>query len=62
LKEGIDKILEVGIIELVEESKWIIPMVVHNMKQGEIRICVDLRKQNDAFLHAPFPTPLQKKS
>jgi hypothetical protein len=22
-----------------------------------IRICVDLRKLNDSFLHDPFPTP-----
>jgi hypothetical protein len=26
-------------------------------KQGGIRICVDLRKLNDACLHDPFPTP-----
>ena len=25
--------------------------------QGRIRICVDLRKLNDACLHYPFPTP-----
>ena len=24
---------------------------------GEVRICVDLKKLNDAFLHDPFPTP-----
>jgi hypothetical protein len=26
-------------------------------KQGGIRICIDLRKLNDACLHDPFPTP-----
>jgi hypothetical protein len=26
-------------------------------RHGEIRICVDLRKLNDACLHDPFPTP-----
>ena len=32
-------------------------MVVHDKKQGRgIRICVDLRKLNDACLHDPFPT------
>jgi hypothetical protein len=51
------RILEVGIIEHVEESKWIIPMVVQDKKTGEIRICVNLRKLNDACLHDPFPTP-----
>jgi hypothetical protein len=53
----LDKMFEAGIIEPVEESKWIIPMVVQDKKTGEIRICVDLRKLNDACLHDPFPTP-----
>lgn len=47
-----------GIIELVEESDWVSPMVVHEKKQkGEICICVDLRKLNDACVNDPFPTP-----
>ena len=50
--------LTVGIIEPVEESKWVSPTVVQeNKNKGEIRICVDLRKLNDASLHDPFPTP-----
>jgi hypothetical protein len=32
-------------------------MVVQDKKQGGIRICVNLRKLNDACLHDPFPTP-----
>jgi hypothetical protein len=51
VKAEIDRMLEVGIIEPVEESEWIIPMVVQDKKQGGIRICVDLRKLNDACLH-----------
>ena len=49
--------LEVRIIELVEESEWISPMVVQEKKQGGIRICVDLRKLNDTCLHDTFSTP-----
>jgi hypothetical protein len=49
--------LEAGIIEPVEESEWIIPMVVQDKKTGGIRICIDLRKLNDACLHDPFPMP-----
>jgi hypothetical protein len=49
--------LEAGIIEPVEESEWISPMVVQEKKQGGIRISEDLRNLNDAFLHDPFPTP-----
>jgi hypothetical protein len=51
--------LEVGIIETIEESEWISPMVVQKKKQGGIRICVDLRKLNYACLHDPFPTPFK---
>jgi hypothetical protein len=57
VKEKIDRMLEVGITELVEESECISPMVVQETKQVGIKICVDLRKLNDAFLHDPFPTP-----
>ena len=52
--------LVAGIIELVEESEWVSPMVVQDNKtKGEIRICVDLRKLNDASVHDPFPTPFR---
>jgi hypothetical protein len=58
VKDEIDRMLEVDIIEPVEESEWISLMVVQDKKQGRgIRICIDLRKLNDAFLHDPFPTP-----
>ena len=50
--------LDVGIIYPVEESEWINPIVVQDKKAtGEVRICVDLRKLNDAFLHDAFFTP-----
>jgi hypothetical protein len=57
VKTEIDRMLEAGIIEPVEESEWISPMVAHEKKQGGIRKCVDPRKMNDACLHDPFPTP-----
>jgi len=48
----LDKMLAVGIIEPVEESDWVSPMVVEEKKQkDEIRIC--LRKLNDACVHDP---------
>jgi hypothetical protein len=57
VKIELDRMLEAGIIEPVEWLEWIIPMVVQDKKTGEIRICIDLRKFNDACLHDPFPTP-----
>jgi hypothetical protein len=32
-------------------------MIFQEKNKGGIRIFVDLRKLNDAFLHNPFPTP-----
>jgi hypothetical protein len=57
VKIELDRMLEARIIEPVEDSEWIIPMVVQDKKTGEIKIYVDLRKLNDACLHDPFPTP-----
>ena len=51
----LDKMLAEGIIELVEESDWVSPMVVQEKKQkDEIRICTDLQKLNDTCVHDPF--------
>ena len=52
----LDKMITTMIIELVNESELVSPMVVQEKKKkGEIRICVDLRKLNDACLHNAFP-------
>jgi hypothetical protein len=56
VKAEIDMMLNAGIIEPVEESEWIIPIVVQDKKTQGIGICVDLRKLNDTCLHDPFPT------
>jgi hypothetical protein len=56
VKEEIDQMLEVKIIQTIMESEWISPMVVQDKKTGGIRICVDLRNLNDACLHDPFLT------
>ena len=57
VKDELDRMLDAGIIEPVEESKWVGPMVVQGKKTGEVQICVDLRKLNDACMHDPSPTP-----
>jgi hypothetical protein len=56
VKIELDRMLEAEIIEPTEESEWISPMVVQDKKTIEIKICVDLRKMNDACFHDPFPT------
>ena len=58
VKVEIDITLESRIIEPIEESEWISPMVIQEKKTtGEIRICVDLRKLNNVCLHDRFPNP-----
>ena len=58
VKIELDRMLNVGIIEPIEESEWISPIVIQDEKKiSNIRICVDLRKLNDQCLHDPFPTP-----
>ena len=50
--------MEARIIEPIEELEWISPIVIQDKKETyEVRIYVDLRKLNDAYLHDPFPTP-----
>jgi hypothetical protein len=57
VKVELDRMLDTKLIEPVEESKWIIPMVLQEMNTQGIRIYVDIRNLNDACLHDPFPTP-----
>ncbi|KAJ1180887.1 hypothetical protein NDU88_006098, partial [Pleurodeles waltl] len=42
----LDKLLETGIIEQVESSDWISPLVVARRSNGRLRLCVDLRDLN----------------
>jgi len=56
--EELNKMFAARIIEPVEEFDWVIPMVIQEKKQkGEIRICMDLKKLNNACVHDPFMTP-----
>ena len=57
VKTKIDRMLDARIIDSVEESEWISPMMVQYNKAGEVQIYVDLRKLNDACMHDPFLTP-----
>ena len=42
VKDEIDKMLAAGIIEPIEESEWVSPIVVQEKKtKGDIRICFD---------------------
>ena len=51
----------VGIIVAMDESEWIIPMVLQDKKTWYIHICSNLSNLNDACVHNPFPTPFIKE-
>ncbi|ROL53190.1 hypothetical protein DPX16_21123 [Anabarilius grahami] len=46
-----------GIIEKVESSPWVSPVVVIQKKTGGIRLCVDLREPNKAVVIDSHPLP-----
>ena len=46
-----------GIIERVDHSEWVHPMVVTSKPNGEVRVCCDLRALNQAVISERFPTP-----
>lgn len=45
------------VIEKVDASEWVSPIVVVEKKNGKIRICVDLREPNKAIVVDKFPLP-----
>ena len=50
--------LDTGIIEPIEESEWIIPIVIQDKKTTcKVRIYFNLINLSDACLRDPFPTP-----
>ena len=58
VKKEIDKMLEAGLIFVVEEEKWVSPIVIQSKNDLEdTRVCEDYRSLNSAYVHDPFPTP-----
>ncbi|XP_055591144.1 uncharacterized protein LOC129743194 [Uranotaenia lowii] len=50
VEDQIQKLLHSGIIERVEEhSPWVSPMVVVMKDNGEVRLCIDMRRANTAI-------------
>ncbi|CAI5686315.1 unnamed protein product [Oreochromis niloticus] len=49
---------EHGIIEKIDASEWVSPIVVTRRKTGDIRMCVDLREPNKGVVVDSHPLPL----
>lgn len=54
--DKIDELFRKGIIEKVKSSKWISPLVIVP-KQNDIRVCVDMRRANEAVERENHPLP-----
>ncbi len=63
LREKVDKkldeLLEQGIIEEVPEGPtgWVSPLVVVPKPGGDVRVCVDMRRANEAIVRERHPIP-----
>lgn len=54
----IDELLQLDIIEPVEgPSAWISPMVPIIKDNGELRLCIDMRRANEAIVRENYPLP-----
>ena len=58
VKEELQKLLTIGLIYPISDSKWVSPLVVvPNKVTWKWRICVDFRELNKATLKDYFPLP-----
>ena len=53
----VKKLLQAGFIYLVEDSKWVSPVVVTPKKNRKLRVCVDYKLLNTTTKMDNFPLP-----
>ena len=54
----VNELLEKDIIEKVEgPTAWVSPVVVAPKASGDIRLCVDMRRANEAIVRERLPIP-----
>ena len=53
----LDRLLKEGIVEKVEASPWVSPLVVSRKANGQLRLCVDLRGPNAQIIAEVHPLP-----
>ena len=59
LPTEVKKLLQAGFIYLVEDSKWVSPVVVTPNKNGKWRFCVNYKPLNATTKRDHFPLPFQ---
>lgn len=53
----LDRLLKAGVIEKIDASPWVSPIVVTGRKTGGIWMCTDLREPNKAVVTDCYPLP-----
>ena len=53
----LDQLEREGVIERVEASEWVSPLVVGRKRDGSVRLCVDMRQVNRAVVTDGYPLP-----
>lgn len=62
MEAKINELVEKDIIERVPgSSKWISPIVPIIKDNGEVRLCVDMRRENEAIMRENHPLPSMDK-
>lgn len=57
VSKELDHLLKEGVIEKIDASPWVSPIVVTQKKTGGIRLCVNLREPNNAIITDSYPLP-----
>ena len=58
MKKKVEELVNIDIIEPVEGPiPWVSPLVVVPKQNDEIRLCVDMRKANEAIIRERYPIP-----
>ena len=58
VKERVEELVAMDIIEPVEgPTPWVSPVVVVPKQNDEIRLCVDMRRANEAIIRERYPIP-----
>ncbi len=57
LEAEIEQLLRDDVIEKIDASEWVSPVVIVGKPNGRIRLCVDLVKANKAVVPDRFPLP-----
>ncbi len=57
IKQDIDKLVTIGLIQSIKEATWLSPIMVVPKKNGKLEICVDFIKLNKASKKDPYPLP-----